>query len=143
MYSQVKGPGDELIVVLKKMDERALLKPVIPQLPVPRFVTPLAGFPVRLVGYQSVPSAASRPLVASRERTKAQVTILPELCKGCELCILACPSGNLSLSPELNRNGYHPVVFSYEGTRGPCSACGLCYWACPDFAVSEIRRLRP
>src|SRR6266567_9540261 len=65
---------------------------------------------------------------------KAQVSVVPELCKGCELCIYACPSGNLTLSPGLNSKGYHPVVFSYDGKRGPCTACGICYWVCPDMA---------
>ncbi len=85
------------------------------------------------------------PTIGSESRSslsKALVVIAPELCKGCELCIYACPSGNLILSNSLNRKGYHPVVFSYEGARGPCSACGLCYWVCPDLAVSEVRRLK-
>jgi 2-oxoglutarate ferredoxin oxidoreductase subunit delta len=81
-----------------------------------------------------VPEALSSP--------RSLVNVNSELCKGCELCIYACPTGNLSLSPELNRKGYHPILFSYNGTRGPCSACGLCYWVCPDFAIAEIKKLR-
>lgn len=73
---------------------------------------------------------------------RSLVNINSELCKGCELCIYACPTGNLSLSPELNRKGYHPVVFSFNGKRGPCSACGICYWVCPDFAIAEVKKLR-
>ena len=70
------------------------------------------------------------------------VKIIPELCKGCELCVHACPSGNLTLSAGLNGKGYHPAVFSYEGTRGRCTSCGICYWVCPDMAISEIRRIK-
>ena len=77
-----------------------------------------------------------------KAQPKALVVVVPELCKGCELCIYACPSGNLVLNHNLNRKGYHPVVFSYHGTRGPCSACGICYWVCPDLAIAEVRRLR-
>jgi 2-oxoglutarate ferredoxin oxidoreductase subunit delta len=73
---------------------------------------------------------------------KALVSVLPELCKGCELCVYACPSGNLTLSPGLNSKGYHPAVFAYQGKRGLCTACGICYWVCPDMAISEIRRLK-
>ena len=73
---------------------------------------------------------------------KALVLVVPELCKGCELCVYACPSGNLVLSHSLNKKGYHPAIFSYEGTQGPCTACGICYWVCPDLAIWEVRRLK-
>jgi len=53
---------------------------------------------------------------------------------------VSCPEGNLKISSsELNRNGYHPVIFSYYGEKGECTGCGICYWVCPDFAISEVR----
>ncbi len=79
---------------------------------------------------------------AKKGQPKALVDVVAELCKGCELCIYACPSGNLVLSHSLNRKGYHPAIFSYEGTRGSCTACGICYWICPDLAIAEVRRLK-
>ena len=82
------------------------------------------------------------PLGTHNDRPKALVLVVPELCKGCELCVYACPTGNLVLSHSLNKKGYHPAVFSYEGTRGPCTACGICYWVCPDLAIAEIGRLK-
>jgi 2-oxoglutarate ferredoxin oxidoreductase subunit delta len=109
--------------------------PTSPTMPI------MAGFPLRVVGFKTN-SPVKEPPLATKPLSKAHVTIAAELCKGCELCVLACPIGNLSLSDRLNRNGYHPVVFTYEGTRGPCSACGICYWVCPDFSISEIRRIR-
>jgi NAD-dependent dihydropyrimidine dehydrogenase PreA subunit len=56
--------------------------------------------------------------------------------------VAACPQKNLKLSTTLNRIGYHPVEFSYLGEKGECSACGICYWVCPDFAISEVRSLK-
>lgn len=82
------------------------------------------------------------PVTTPTPLPRSLVYIIPELCKGCELCVYACPSGNLTLSPGLNSKGYHPAVFSYNGKHGPCTACGICYWVCPDFAISEIRRLK-
>lgn len=73
---------------------------------------------------------------------KNLVNVIADLCKGCELCVHACPSQNLSMSPGLNAKGYHPAVFSYEGKKGPCTACGICYWICPDMAISEIKRVK-
>jgi ferredoxin len=70
------------------------------------------------------------------------VTVDAARCKGCELCVVACPRGNMSLSSDFNRDGYHYAVFNYEGVKGECTGCGICYWVCPDFAVSEIRSLK-
>lgn len=89
-----------------------------------------------------IAATSEEPTPNAQSPPKALVSIIPELCKGCELCVYACPSGNLTLSPGLNSKGYHPAVFSYNGTRGPCTACGICYWVCPDMAISEIRRLK-
>jgi 2-oxoglutarate ferredoxin oxidoreductase subunit delta len=69
---------------------------------------------------------------------RADVKILEERCKACELCVVSCPSGNLKLSTRLNHAGFHPAEFTYEGTKGECTGCAICYWVCPDFAVSEV-----
>ena len=71
---------------------------------------------------------------------RARVIVDAELCKGCDLCVVACPQRNLHLSSALNRRGYHPVVFSFHGEKGDCTACGICYWVCPDFAIAEVSR---
>ncbi len=48
----------------------------------------------------------------------------------------------MSLSSDFNSDGYHYAVFNYVGVKGECTGCGICYWVCPDFAVSEIRSLK-
>ena len=70
---------------------------------------------------------------------RALVSILEERCKACELCVVACPQGNLRLSTRLNHAGFHPAEFSHQGIRGACTGCAVCYWVCPDFAISEIK----
>jgi len=73
---------------------------------------------------------------------KAMVIVDSEVCKGCNLCVVSCPGKNLKLSAVLNRIGYHPAEFHYHGDKGACTACGICYWVCPDFASAEVRRLK-
>lgn len=79
----------------------------------------------------------TQTVVVSQPR--AFVKILDELCKACELCVVSCPQGNLKLSTKLNHAGFHPAEFTYHGSKGECTGCAICYWVCPDFAISEIQ----
>jgi NAD-dependent dihydropyrimidine dehydrogenase PreA subunit len=49
-------------------------------------------------------------------------------CKGCSLCVGACPPKVLRMTERLNQFGYRPVM--YEG-RG-CTGCGICFMVCPE-----------
>jgi NAD-dependent dihydropyrimidine dehydrogenase PreA subunit len=70
--------------------------------------------------------------MAKREGT---VFIEPDKCKGCSLCVVACPTGSLEIGTTLNRLGYHPVEFLPETG---CTACGVCYYACPEPAALAV-----
>ena len=61
-------------------------------------------------------------------RTRGWIEINQEKCKGCGLCIIACPAGCLSFAPEFDQQGYHPVTYQGDG----CRADGLCFDACPE-----------
>ena len=63
----------------------------------------------------------------------AKTTINTELCKGCGLCVNACPKGIVELSHELiNSKGYHPAqVVNPDG----CIGCAFCAMMCPDVAI--------
>lgn len=64
----------------------------------------------------------------------ARVTIDEETCKGCSLCVRACPKKIVSLSKEkINAKGYHPSeVIEME----KCIACGSCARTCPDSCIT-------
>jgi 2-oxoglutarate ferredoxin oxidoreductase subunit delta len=63
---------------------------------------------------------------------KGTVIVDRELCKGCFLCIRACPLKVLERDSQSNTSGSYPVrVASPE----KCSACGSCYAVCPDVAL--------
>ena len=65
----------------------------------------------------------------------SQIVIDPELCKGCELCINACPQQILKMGREINAKGYY---FAEVAEQMRCIGCRLCCITCPDVAI-EMR----
>ena len=70
---------------------------------------------------------------------KGKIVIDREMCKGCYLCIRACPVKALEKDVESNSTGTYPAkpVSSHrdDGNNEKCIACGNCYEVCPDVAV--------
>jgi 2-oxoglutarate ferredoxin oxidoreductase subunit delta len=63
-----------------------------------------------------------------------QVYIIPERCKGCEMCVEFCPRDVLENSEGTNAKGYHyPEVIA--GKEGECIHCEFCMVVCPEFAI--------
>ena len=61
-----------------------------------------------------------------------------ETCKGCELCIEACPQDSLQVSPNINAQGYHYVVL----VKDNCTGCTNCALVCPDAVITVYRESR-
>ncbi|MCX5777625.1 MAG: 4Fe-4S binding protein [Elusimicrobia bacterium] len=61
-----------------------------------------------------------------------KVIIDADKCKGCALCIEACPKKCLILSDTFNKAGYRPAVFTQKDA---CISCGFCFQVCPDIAI--------
>lgn len=61
-------------------------------------------------------------------KSRGMVFFRVEECKGCALCVDACPVNVLELSDELNSHGYHPSTYKGEG----CTGCGVCFYVCPE-----------
>ena len=61
-----------------------------------------------------------------------KITIDIDRCKGCSLCIEACPRKCISLSKKFNRIGYTPAEFAGEKD---CTGCGFCFLVCPDVCI--------
>lgn len=66
--------------------------------------------------------------IGYKDKSAGRVEIEADLCKGCLLCIEACPPGVLVVAKNLNKMGYRPV--EYLGER--CTSCGVCYYICPE-----------
>ena len=70
---------------------------------------------------------------------KGHVIIDIERCKGCDLCVEACPQDVLALAPEFNLKGYHPAVLVEHDNH--CTGCTLCAVACPDACITVYREV--
>lgn len=65
--------------------------------------------------------------------TKATIRIKEKVCKGCGLCVTACPKKIIALSKEkINEKGYHPAEL-IEADK--CIGCKSCAIMCPDVAI--------
>ncbi len=71
---------------------------------------------------------------------KGMLIIDKERCKGCGLCIAACPHQVLAFSGELNRSGYNVVHMERPEA---CIGCGFCALTCPDVAIEVYRERVP
>lgn len=60
-------------------------------------------------------------------------------CKGCGLCVEACPPKVISLSESLNHYGYHTATYAGSG----CTGCGICFMVCPEPGSITVLKLAP
>lgn len=70
--------------------------------------------------------------------TYGTITVDREVCKGCELCIPACPPDVLSMSEDVNERGYRFPLLSPG-----CTGCGRCLEICPDFVFEVYKYDEP
>jgi 2-oxoglutarate ferredoxin oxidoreductase subunit delta len=73
------------------------------------------------------------------KEARGKVTINIEECKGCGLCVDACPPKRLELSPELSPYDVHPALYLGDG----CTGCGICFYACPEPGAITVYRAAP
>ncbi len=68
---------------------------------------------------------------------RGAITVNEERCKGCNLCVAACPTGVLALQArEVNNRGYH---YAYMANAEACIACMSCALVCPDACIEVYR----
>ena len=63
----------------------------------------------------------------------AKITVREDTCKGCELCVNACPMKIIALAKDkINKKGYHPAQLL---DASKCTGCRSCALMCPDTAI--------
>ena len=72
----------------------------------------------------------------AKKQDRGLLRIDRDECKGCGLCIEACPPKVIALSEELNHYGYRTAVYAGAG----CTGCGICFMACPEPGAITVLR---
>ena len=67
----------------------------------------------------------------------AKLIFQEELCKGCGLCVEACPKGLLAIAKDkINQKGHHPAEIT---DQEKCVGCAFCAMMCPDCVIKVER----
>lgn len=67
----------------------------------------------------------------------AKLTFQTDRCKGCGLCVSACPKGLIAIAKDkINQKGHHPAEIT-EPEK--CVGCASCAIMCPD-CIIEVER---
>jgi 2-oxoglutarate ferredoxin oxidoreductase subunit delta len=73
----------------------------------------------------------------AEKRDRGLLRVNADECKGCGLCVEACPRKVISLSERLNHYGYRTATYAGAG----CNGCGICFMACPEPGAITVLRL--
>jgi 2-oxoglutarate ferredoxin oxidoreductase subunit delta len=65
-----------------------------------------------------------------------RIDVNTKRCKGCELCIPACPYKVIGLSKTFSATGYYPAMMV---NPEECNGCRLCAFVCPDVAITVYK----
>jgi NAD-dependent dihydropyrimidine dehydrogenase PreA subunit len=71
------------------------------------------------------------------KRDRGLLRIDRDECKGCGLCVEACPPGVIALGEEINHYGYPTAAYAGAG----CTGCGICFLVCPEPGAITVLRL--
>ncbi|MHA1144834.1 MAG: 4Fe-4S dicluster domain-containing protein [Candidatus Helarchaeota archaeon] len=77
------------------------------------------------------------PILYKDEEKKKMLLLQFERCKGCSICIEACPRGVLKEGDKQNHRLVYPPIYAPEGDKN-CTLCESCMIACPDFAIYVV-----
>ena len=66
------------------------------------------------------------------------IVVNEERCKGCSLCVVACPKDVIALTDrKVNVNGYPFAIVARPDECIGCTACGI---VCPDGCITVYRK---
>ena len=76
-------------------------------------------------------------LIDNMAKLKGAIVVNTDRCKGCVLCVSACPHGVIALANRVNMRGY-PYVEPAQMDK--CTGCTSCAVVCPDGCITVYRK---
>ena len=70
-------------------------------------------------------------------KIKGKIVVDRERCKGCAVCVSACPCSVLALSADVNGKGYQVAFMAVPDACTGCASCGV---VCPDSCITVYRQ---
>ncbi|PKP10979.1 MAG: ferredoxin [Bacteroidetes bacterium HGW-Bacteroidetes-4] len=71
-------------------------------------------------------------------KVRGAIVVDIEKCKGCGVCVTACPTNVIQLAKQVNGKGYN---YAYMENPEACTGCANCALVCPD-TVIEVYRVK-
>jgi 2-oxoglutarate ferredoxin oxidoreductase subunit delta len=69
-------------------------------------------------------------------KVRGAIVVDTVTCKGCNLCVVACPTDVIRLADEVNAKGYN---YAYMNNPEACTGCANCAQVCPDSCITVYR----
>jgi len=69
-------------------------------------------------------------------KAKGAIVVDVERCKGCQVCMVNCPTDTIGMAADVNGKGYH---YAYMKNPESCTGCTNCAVVCPDGVITVYR----
>lgn len=69
-------------------------------------------------------------------KVRGAIVVDTERCKGCEVCVVNCPTNTIALAKEVNSKGYY---YAYPALPETCIGCANCAMVCPDGVITVYK----
>lgn len=70
-------------------------------------------------------------------KIRGAIVVDTERCKGCEVCMVNCPTQTIGMAVMVNGKGYH---YAYMENPETCTGCTNCAIVCPDGVITVYRK---